>query len=135
MDAEQKNCVQERFDNYPPLVAAALGIIEEEFAHLEGVNELAERLEVSINHCIREFTKYVGIPPGKYLRLCRVEYAKVLLAQPDMTVSLAAGLSGFSDPNYFTKVFRKTVGVLPSVYAAAHRNRVEMSRQLDEIYL
>lgn len=121
----------------PPLVAAALGMIDEELTHLEGVDEIAARLEVSLNHLIRQFTRYMGISPGKYLRQRRIAYAKVLLTRPDMSVALVSGLSGFSDPNYFAKVFRQMTGVSPSEYAAAHENSKipQKSNRLEEIYL
>ncbi|MGN1031211.1 MAG: helix-turn-helix domain-containing protein [Butyricicoccaceae bacterium] len=105
---------------YPPLVEAAIGMIQEEFALIDGVDEIAERLEITQNHLIRLFTHAVGISPGRYLKLRRIDYAKSLLMKPDMTVSLASDLSGFSSTNYFAKVFRKETGTSPREYRAAH---------------
>ncbi len=110
----------EENEGYPPLIEAALGIIQEEFAMIDGVDEIAARLEVTSNHLIRQFTRVIGTSPGRYLRLRRIEYAKSLLTQPGMTVSLTADLSGFSGANYFAKVFRKETGMSPREYAASH---------------
>ena len=104
----------------PAVAEAAAGIIREEFAYLEGVEELAERLEVSPEHLTRLFTAAYGISPGKFLRKRRLEYARELLLEPDMTVSLVSGLCGFSAPGYFAKAFRKEFGMSPGEYAAAH---------------
>ena len=104
----------------PAIAEAAAGIIREEFAYLEGVEELAERLEVSPEHLTRLFTAASGISPGKFLRKRRLEYARELLLEPDMTVSLVSGLCGFSAPGYFAKAFRKEFGISPGEYAAAH---------------
>ncbi|MGM9648403.1 MAG: helix-turn-helix transcriptional regulator [Butyricicoccaceae bacterium] len=106
---------------YPLLVEAAVGMIQDEFATIEGLDEIAERLEVTTSYLIRLFSQTVGVPPGRYLKLRRLEYAKSLLLQTDMTVSLAADLSGFSGANYFAKVFRKEFGITPSEYALVHR--------------
>lgn len=124
-------------DGYPMLVMAALGIIQDEFAQIDGVNEIAGRLGVSLNHLVRQFSLYVGMSPGKYLKLRRLEYAKLLLAQPEMTVNLVSDLSGFSNANYFAKVFRKETGMSPSQYKALHQNTGGQSikKQLDELYL
>ena len=97
-----------------PLVEAAAAIIQEEFP--EGVDELAERLEVSAAHLGRVFTKKTGISPGKYITRVRIEYAKLLLRDPDTTISYVAEAAGFANANYFAKVFRRETGMSPSEY-------------------
>lgn len=99
-----------------PLVEAALGIIQEEFPFLEGVEELARRLEVSSAHLSRVFSKKTGVSPGKYITRVRIEYAKLLLRDPDVTVTYAAEASGFANANYFAKVFHRETGMSPSEY-------------------
>ena len=99
-----------------PLVEAALGIIQEEFPFLEGVEELAQRLEVSSAHLSRAFSKKTGVSPGKYITRVRVEYAKLLLRDPDTTVTYVAEASGFANANYFAKVFHRETGMSPSEY-------------------
>ena len=99
-----------------PLVEAALSIIQEEFPFLEGVEELAERLEVSPAHLSRVFSRKTGISPGKYITRVRIEYAKLLLRDPDTTITYVAEASGFANANYFAKVFRKETGMSPSEY-------------------
>lgn len=48
----------------------------------------------------------------------RVDEAKLLLANRSLSVAEIAERVGFSDYNYFTKIFKKTVGVTPSEYRA-----------------
>ncbi len=107
------------------LVDAALGIIQEEFAFLDGVDEVARRLEVTPNHLIREFSRAIGISPGQYLKIRRIDNAKYLLEKEGMSVALASDLSGFSSPNYFAKVFRKETGMSPHEYALSHSSEAE----------
>lgn len=104
-----------------PLVEAAVGMIQDEFPFLEGVDELAERLEVSAAHLTRVFSKKVGISPGKYITRVRIEYAKLLLQDPDATIAYVAEASGFANANYFAKVFRKETGMSPSEYLESGR--------------
>lgn len=106
-------------DSGSPLVEAAVAIIQEEFPFLEGVDELAERLEVSSAHLGRVFTKKTGVSPGKYITRVRIEFAKLLLQDPDTTISYVAEASGFANANYFAKVFRRETGLSPSEYLEA----------------
>ncbi len=123
---------------YPLLVEAAMGIIQEEFAQIDGVFEIAERLGVSESHLIRLFSRHVGISPGRFLKKRRIAYAKELLLQPELPVSLVAELAGFEDANYFSKVFRKEAGMSPSEYAQQY-SKTEFDparrRRIDELYL
>ena len=105
-----------RVDAGSPLVEAAVAIIQEEFPFLEGLEELAQRLEVSAAHLGRVFTKKVGVSPGKYITRVRIEYAKLLLRAPDTTIGYVAEASGFANANYFAKVFRRETGLSPSEY-------------------
>lgn len=112
-----------RVDAGSPLVEAAVAIIQEEFPFLEGVEELAGRLEVSAAHLGRVFTKKIGISPGKYITRVRVEYAKLLLRDPDTTIAYVAEASGFANANYFAKVFRRETGLSPTEYLAGAPRR------------
>nr|WP_325211671.1 helix-turn-helix transcriptional regulator [uncultured Oscillibacter sp.] len=114
-----------RVDAGSPLVEAAVAIIQDEFPFLEGVDELAERLEVSAAHLGRVFTKKIGISPGKYITRVRVEYAKLLLRDPDTTIAYVAEASGFANANYFAKVFRRETGLSPTEYLAGAPRRPE----------
>lgn len=106
---------------YPLLVQTAIEIIHNEFAMLDGIGEIADRLGITSNHLIRLFSGSVGISPGKYLRRRKLECASQLLVQPGMNVTLAAILSGFSEANYFSKIFRQEFGVTPRQYRESHQ--------------
>ena len=123
---------------YSPLVEAAVGIIDEEFAYLDGLDALADRLEISKPHLIRTFTREVGVSPGKYMTRARIEYAKLLLSEPDMSISFAAEASGFAGANYFAKVFRRETGLSPTEYQQTvppQRRRPQPLRDEDRLYM
>lgn len=65
------------------------------------------------NHMFKEQT---GFPPLQYINRIRVERAKELLVDSGLTVSECADTLGFSDVNYFSRLFRKIAGVSPSKY-------------------
>lgn len=105
---------------YPTLVCDALAILREDFAFLYGVDDLANRLQVSAPHLIRLFSRAVGVSPGRYLTHLRIEYAKLVLRSGETSIEAVAASSGFSGASYFGKVFRRETGVTPRQYAAAH---------------
>ena len=114
-----------------PLVESAIAIIQEDFPYLEGLDELAERLEISKAHLSRSFMKKTGISPGKYLTHVRVEYAKLLLQDESVSITYVAEASGFANANYFAKVFRRETGMSPSEYLEAMPRRRPPLRRMD----
>ena len=62
------------------------------------------------------FKQKYGVTVVDYLTELRIEEAKKLLLETDMTVSEVAEEVGFSDTSYFSKVFLKSAGIPPSSY-------------------
>ncbi len=108
--------VQAQATQYPPLVVAAVQYMQQEFAHIYGVEDVARALEVSKEHLIRQFSAHMGQTAGKYLTALRIAHAKRLLASEDMPMELLAAASGFSSASYFSKVFRAETGMTPVAY-------------------
>ncbi len=105
---------------------------------MEGLDDLAERLEVSKPHLIRTFTREVGVSPGKYITRARIEYAKLLLSEPDMSIAFAAEATGFAGANYFAKVFRRETGLSPTEFQQSvpqARRRPAILRDEDRLYM
>lgn len=58
----------------------------------------------------------------------RLAHAEMLLVEnPDMTLSEAASLSGFQDPFYFSRAYRKSRGCTPGEYRIRHSKQQERS--------
>lgn len=101
---------------YPPVVTAAIKLMEENFTYLYGIEELAEQLEVSKNHFIRQFHDTIGISPGRYLTNVKINHAKELLQNGETSLELIAISCGFSGAPYFRKVFKKETGLSPTEF-------------------
>ncbi len=123
-------------EKLPQVVETALKILQQEFAFLDGIGDLAQRLEVSQEYLTRSFREHVGMTPGKYLNQIRVEHAKLLLQRGDHNVAFVADACGFANSNYFARVFRTTVGLTPSAYARECTEDAPLPHpMLDEIYV
>jgi AraC-like DNA-binding protein len=79
-------------------------------------SEVALACEMSPSRFCREFKSAFGVTFLEYLTNYRIAKAKRLLANPGMSVTDVAAAVGFTDPSYFTRVFRKQEGVSPSEY-------------------
>ncbi len=78
----------------------------------------------SQNYIRRIFQNTTGVTPAQYLRDVRLRNAESLLRSPPprLSVTEIAERSGFADPLYFSRVFRKAYGASPSVYTRPNRN-------------
>ena len=52
----------------------------------------------------------------EYLTAFRIRKAMTLLKRQELSVQEVAAMTGFNDSLYFTKVFKKTIGLTPSSY-------------------
>ncbi|MBE6580897.1 MAG: helix-turn-helix domain-containing protein [Ruminococcaceae bacterium] len=57
-----------------------------------------------------------GISPLQYFHRQKTEYIKLLIADLSLSVAEVAKRGGFSDPNYFSRFFKKHTGVSPRAY-------------------
>lgn len=130
-----RHLAQNRQTNYPLVVEAALNIIEEDYAFLEGVQDIAERVEVSVGHLTRLFKKSIGISPLQCLIQFRIAHSKQLLLNPSLSISMVANLCGFSNSNYFAKVFKNEVGISPSEYAEMKKTAYKNKKDCSDIFV
>lgn len=78
---------------------------------------LAALCGVSEPYLRRLFQDALGVSPAVYMRRLRIAYARDLLGSGEYSITDAAMLSGFNDVAYFSREFKKEVGVPPSAYA------------------
>lgn len=74
---------------------------------------VARFLRINPGHVTRLFLRFAGETFGGYLLRVRLEGARKLLADPRLTVSEVAYLSGFTSPNYFVRAYRGRYSVTP----------------------
>lgn len=79
---------------------------------------LADTAGMSPHYFSELFKQSLGFPPHQYVLRRRIERARELLRNSNITVFEAAVRTGFSDQSHFTKIFRRIVGVTPTEYRA-----------------
>jgi len=81
--------------------------------------EIAASAYLSAFHFARLFKKITGAPPHAYLAALRVERARRLLAETDLSITEVGARVGYASQSHFTKVFREATGLTPRAFRAA----------------
>lgn len=80
------------------------------------IEDIARAVYLSPCYISRLFKQNLGCTISEYLTQIRIENAKTMLKNSQYTITQVANESGFEDPTYFARVFKKTEGITPSRY-------------------
>lgn len=94
----------------------ALIYIENHYTDKLSLDILAEQCGFSMYHFCHEFKKTIGKSPGEYITMYRIAKAEELLVNSELNITEIALSTGFSDANYFSRMFRKYKEDSPSAY-------------------
>lgn len=99
-------------------------LIEETFEYLKrhykenvSVDQLAGMIGLSTSHFSKLFKEKIGYSPKDYLIRLRINRAKQFLEFSDCHLKDVAQKVGYPDEFYFSRIFKKIVGVSPSQFA------------------
>lgn len=93
----------------------ARSILEKNYADEHfGIDELYQALGISRVQLHRKLIALTGQSSSHYIRSFRLEKARQMLTDPNKTISEIAYQTGFSDANYFSRVFALEFGQPPS---------------------
>lgn len=78
--------------------------------------DIADACRLPVRQFLDAFRNTVGMPPYRWLRLYRIERAKELMRQSDLTLAEVAYACGFADQSHFTRVFSAATGMTPGIW-------------------
>ena len=93
--------------------------LHEHFTDSVSRTDLAQHVALSEDYLTACFRQELGVTPIAYLNRYRVHQARQLLTTTDKSVTEIALDVGFSDSGYFSRVFRREVGLSPEAYRQA----------------
>jgi iron complex transport system substrate-binding protein len=94
----------------------ARAYLDAHFAEPIRLADLARRAGYSVSHFSALFKAHFGTSPIDYLVRLRLRAAAYLLRDVNVSVSSAAASVGYDDLYYFSKLFKKKLGVSPRAY-------------------
>jgi AraC-like DNA-binding protein len=97
-------------------IAKAVSYMENNFTEDISAGQLAELSHYSERHFMRIFRKTYNASPLEYIIDLRINHACMLLKSTDMSISETAEKCGFDNVNYFSRLFKKRMGITPSGY-------------------
>lgn len=95
-------------------VQRAMRLIQNGALDRAGVEDLARRLGIGARHLDRLFRRHVGASPLQVARTVRVQRAKRLLDETDLSMTEIAARSGFASLRRFNAVFAEVYGRPPT---------------------
>ena len=113
---------------YSGTIRDCLNYIDFRYMEPMSLESLALRFSVNKNYLSSRFHKEVGITVTDYINKVRVRQASVLL-RGSLSVQQVAEQCGFTDGNYFTRIFKKINGMSPNEY----RKSLKVPSQADHV--
>lgn len=80
------------------------------------LDDMASHAGLSKSHFMRLFKEQTGFSPVDYFIHLKVQRACMLLAVTHQTVHEISQAVGYDDPYYFSRIFKRIVGIAPSKY-------------------
>ena len=97
-------------------IVEALKFIRENYKKNLTLESVAQQVYISPYYLSHLFKEELGITFVEYLTKVRIDEAKRLLKDSSMSIVAIALEVGYQDASYFSKVFKKVVGLSPNQY-------------------
>ncbi len=97
-------------------IMKAKKLVETEYMTQLLSSDVAQRIHMSRSYFNQCFKDIVGDSFGNYLRFIRINKAKEYLMQSNKSIQWIAWHTGYEDEKYFSRIFKKEIGVIPSDY-------------------
>lgn len=94
--------------------------LREHLADQVRIKHLASLVALSPYYFVRTFKRHVGVTPHRYLVQVRIQRARELLEQSDLSATQICHRVGFTTLSHFTNTFRQHVGMSPTAYRRAN---------------
>lgn len=98
------------------ILKEAIEYFNENFNTVISIKEYANDCNISCCWFIRSFKNYIGTTPIQYITNIRINKAKILLHGDSLTIGEISNLIGYQNPLYFSRIFKKNVGLAPMGY-------------------
>lgn len=110
---ESETVIQEKFTD------KVIRFLKQYHTQNISIDDICEHFGCSRSHISHQFCKATGKTVREYLTHLRLEDAKLLLTNSELSITEIAFSVGYSDSNYFSNIFNKKIGMSPREYRKA----------------
>lgn len=103
-----------------PLTRRCISLIQHRLTDKLSVEELASILGVTRQYLSTRFKEETGKSLIDYINWQRITLSKYYLRQKSLTITQVAMICGYSDSNYFGRIFKRLEHMTPREYVARH---------------
>ena len=116
MEEASSRVAQKQKEKGDNVVERAKEYIAQNFAKELTLDEMAKEVGISPYYLSKLFKEVEGVNYIEYLTGLRMNHAKGQLLESDKSIKEVCHESGYGDPNYFSRIFKKWVGVTPTEF-------------------
>lgn len=117
-----KNMSNRKKNQSQSIVAKAISYLDKNFNKDISLDEVSREVNINPYYFSKRFKEETGVNFIDYLTGMRIRKAKELLENPELSIKEICTRSGYSDPNYFSRIFKKIENVTPSEYRENNRS-------------
>lgn len=96
------------------IIVQAIHYIKDHLAEPIHIDQISRHVGMSKYYFCRQFLAYTGTSVNQHINALKCDLARKLLMENGFNVSEAAHYLGFQNLSYFSKLYKKHVGILPS---------------------
>lgn len=104
-------------------INSSIEFMKENLDQSFGIQELADRLFYSVSHYSDLFRKKTGFSPMRYFNQLKIQKSCQYLYFTDMSIKEICVKVGIEDPYYFSRMFKKLMGLSPTSYRNTHKKQ------------
>ena len=113
--------VEQNSRRLTPAVEKALAFIYANYNRPLQVGEIADHVSLSRYYFSRLFRKETGRSPNEYVAEVRINMAKGMLAEKELSIAEIAESCGFANMSHFSRFFREKTGQTPAAFRRTFR--------------
>ena len=112
-----------RYNNPKAIINQALDFIQHHYDEKISLDDVAQKLNLSKHYLCSAFKKVTGENMSLYINKLRIEKAKSLLLESGSSIKEIFEEVGYSNQQYFSKVFKKITGITVMEYKESKLNK------------
>lgn len=123
MDVLERNRQEDTPSEHEKVLAVRYMVMQHLADPELSVASIARNLRCSADYLSHLYRTETGNTLSRYINECRISHGQGLLGEQNLNITEVAYACGYSDPGYFSRIFRREMGISPRRYRQKHFGR------------